>query len=166
MLLPAGASLDAVGGAAAVGAATVFAAGLVLSKRWPSPAPLVATTGWQLAAGGLLALPFALGLEGLPASLTVANLAGYAYLSMVGAAVAYLIWLRGVRVLSATRVTFLALLSPVVATALDWTVRGRHLTPLQVVGGVIALGSVVATQLQKDPASTSRAIAPSPKEAA
>jgi probable blue pigment (indigoidine) exporter len=152
LVLPAGTMLDAVGVAAAVGAAAVFAMGIVLSKRWPSPAPLLAATGWQLAAGGLLALPFALALEGLPASLSVANLAGYAYLTSFGAALAYVVWLRGVRALPAMRVTFLALLSPVVATALDWIVRGQRLTPLQVVGGLIVLGSVVASQLQKETA--------------
>jgi probable blue pigment (indigoidine) exporter len=148
LVLPAGTMLDFAGVAAAVGAAAVFAAGIVLSKRWPSPAPLLATTGWQLAAGGLLALPFALILEGLPAGLSLANLASYAYLTSFGAAVAYMLWLRGIRALPATRVTFLALLSPVVATALDWIVRSQRLTPLQAVGGLIVLGSVVASQLQ------------------
>jgi probable blue pigment (indigoidine) exporter len=150
LVLPAGTMLDFAGVAAAVGAAAVFAAGIVLSKRWPSPAPLLATTGWQLAAGGLLALPFALILEGLPAGLSLANLAGYAYLTSFGAAVAYMLWLRGIRALPATRVTFLALLSPVVATALDWIVRSQRLTPLQAVGGLIVLGSVVASQLQPE----------------
>ena len=166
LVLPAGTMVDAVGVAAAVGAATVFAIGIVLSKRWPSPAPILATTGWQLAAGGLLALPFALTLEGLPASLSVANLVGYAYLAVFGAAVAYVLWLRGVRALPATRVTFLALISPVVATALDWIVRGQRLTPLQAAGGLIVLGSVIASQLRRVPTPTSGAVPPAPQEAA
>jgi probable blue pigment (indigoidine) exporter len=166
LVLPAGTMVDPAGVAAAVGAAAVFAAGIVLSKRWPSPAPLLATTGWQLAAGGLLALPFALILEGLPPSLSVANLAGYAYLAVFGAAVAYVLWLRGIRALPATRVTFLALLSPVVATALDWIVRGQHLTLLQATGGLIVLGSVIASQLRRVPTPTSGAVPPAPQEAA
>jgi probable blue pigment (indigoidine) exporter len=166
LVLPAGTMLDAVGVAAAVGAAAVFAAGIVLSKRWSSPAPLLATTGWQLAAGGLLTLPFALVLEGIPASLSVADLAGYAYLTTFGAAVAYVLWFRGIRALPPTRVTFLALLSPVVATALDWIVRGQVLTPLQAIGGLIVLVSVIASQLQRVPQPSSGAIAPAPQEAA
>jgi probable blue pigment (indigoidine) exporter len=126
----------------------------------------LATTGWQLVAGGLLALPLALVLEGFPASMSAANLAGYAYLTIFGAAVAYALWFRGIRALPATRMTFLALLSPVVATALDWIVRGRRLTPLEAVGGLIVLGSVVATQLQRVPRPTPGAIAPAPQEAA
>lgn len=166
LVLPAGAMLDTVGVAAAVGAAAVFATGIVLSKRWPSPAPLLATTGWQLAAGGLLVLPFALILEGFPASLTVANLAGYAYLAIFGAAVAYMLWLRGIRELPPTRVTFLALLSPVVATVLDWVVRGQRLSVLQAVGGLTVLGSVVASQRLSVPQPTSGTMPPAPKEAA
>ena len=46
--------------------AIVMATGIVLSKRWPSPAPLLATTGWQLVAGGLVAAPVALAGEGPP----------------------------------------------------------------------------------------------------
>ena len=149
LVLRAGAALDGVGVAAAFGAAGVMASGIVLSKRWPSPAPLLANTGWQLVAGGLLVLPFALVLEGRPpADLSTANLVGYAYLTIVGAALAYAIWFRGIRALSPTKVTFLALLSPLVATALDWVVLGQRLTPLQVAGGLIVLGSVVAAQMQ------------------
>jgi probable blue pigment (indigoidine) exporter len=166
LVLPAGTTLDTIGVAAAAGAAAVFATGVVLSRRWRSPAPLLATTGWQLVAGGLLALPFALVLEGVPASLSFANLAGYAYLTIFGAAVAYALWFRGIRALPPTRVIFLALLSPVVATALDWIVRGQRLTPLQAVGGLIVLGSVVASQLRRFPQPTSGAIAPAPQEAA
>jgi probable blue pigment (indigoidine) exporter len=166
LVLPAGATLDAVGEAAAVGAAAVFAMGIVLSKRWPSPAPILATTGWQLAAGGLLVLPFALGLEGVPPSLSATNLAGYAYLGIVGAAVAYVLWLRGIRALPPTRVTFLALLSPVVATVLDWIVRGQRLGALQAVGGLIVLCSVVASQLQRVPQSVRGAIATAQEEEA
>jgi probable blue pigment (indigoidine) exporter len=36
-----------------------MAVGVVLTKRWGRPAPLLATTGWQLVAGGLVLLPVA-----------------------------------------------------------------------------------------------------------
>src|SRR4051794_40456885 len=66
LVLRADATLDGVGLAAAFGAAAVMATGIVLSKRWPSPAPVLATTGWQLLAGGLVVLPLALVIEGAP----------------------------------------------------------------------------------------------------
>ena len=154
LVLRGGTTLDATGVAAALGAAAVMATGIVLSKRWPSPAPLLATTGWQLVAGGLVAAPVALAVEGPPpATLTAGNLAGYAYLAIVGAALAYALWFRGIRALSPTNVTFLALLSPVVATALGWIALGQQLTPLQALGVLIILGSVTVAQLRPSPAT-------------
>ncbi|NUP02392.1 MAG: EamA family transporter [Nonomuraea sp.] len=149
LVLRADARLDLLGVAAALGGAVVMATGVVLSKRWTSPAPLLATTGWQLVAGGLLLAPVAFLVEGPPpAHLTGENLAGYAYLTIVGSALAYALWFRGIRALSATKVTFLGLLSPVVATALGWLVLGQRLTLAQVLGAVVVLAALVAAQLQ------------------
>ncbi len=147
LVLRADARLDAAGVAAALGGAVAMAAGVVLSKRWTSPAPLLATTGWQLVAGGLVLLPVTLAVEGPPPpALSAANVAGYAYLVVVGSALAYALWFRGIRALSPTKVTFLGLLSPVVATALGWLVLGQGLTGVQVLGAVVVLGALVAAQ--------------------
>lgn len=153
LVLRANASLDGWGIAAALGGAVVMATGVVLSKRWTSPAPLLATTGWQLVAGGLLLVPVALIVEGAPpASLTAGNLAGYTYLAIIGSAIAYALWFRGIRALSPTDVTFLGLLSPVVATTLGWIALGQGLTPAQILGAVIVLAALVTAQLKKAPA--------------
>jgi probable blue pigment (indigoidine) exporter len=147
LVLKSGARLDALGVAAAAGGAIVMAFGVVLSKRWTSPAPLLATTGWQLVAGGLVLVPVTLAVEGLPpATLTGANLAGYAYLTLIGAALAYTLWFRGIRALPATHVTFLGLLSPLVATLLGWLVLGQELTPWQLLGAAVVLAAVVVAQ--------------------
>ncbi|MFB7471525.1 EamA family transporter [Kitasatospora sp. NPDC056184] len=165
LVLRANAQLDALGILAALGGAVVMATGVVLSKRWTSPAPLLATTGWQLTAGGLLLLPVALLVEGPPPShLTGANLLGYGYLSLIGAAVAYALWFRGIRALPPTSVTFLGLLSPVVATALGWLVLGQDLAPVQALGALIVLGSLVAAQIQR-PHTPSKVVAGSPTAA-
>jgi probable blue pigment (indigoidine) exporter len=139
LVLRADARLDMLGVAAALGGAAVMAVGVVLSKRWQSPAPLLATTGWQLVAGGVLLVPVALVVEGAPP----ATLSG-----AIGAALAYALWFRGLRVLSATKVTFLGLLSPVVATALGWIVLGQELTAAQAFGAVVVLAALAAAQLQ------------------
>jgi probable blue pigment (indigoidine) exporter len=147
LVLRADARLDAVGIIAALGGAAVMATGVVLAKRWRSPAPLLATTGWQLIAGGAVLVPFMLAGEGLPATLTAANVAGYAYLSIIGAALAYTLWFRGLRALSPTNVTFLGLLSPLVATVLGWLVLDQRLTPAQLGGGLLVLAAVVVPQI-------------------
>ncbi|MEU1378224.1 EamA family transporter [Streptomyces triculaminicus] len=146
LVLRADAHLDVTGVAAAAGGAVVMAAGVVLSKRWTSPAPLLATTGWQLTAGGLMLLPVALLVEGRPPVPTGANLAGYGYLAVIGTAVAYALWFRGIRALPPTKVAFLGLLSPMVATALGWLWLGQDLSAPQLLGGVIVLAALVAAQ--------------------
>jgi probable blue pigment (indigoidine) exporter len=126
-----------------------MATGIVLSKRWTSPAPLLATTGWQLAAGGLLLTPVMFIVEGPPPSnLTGANIAGLAYLSLIGAGLAYTLWFRGIRELTPTNVTFLSLLSPVVATAVGWLALGQQLTALQLLGALIVLAALISAQLK------------------
>jgi len=162
LVLQSGARLDALGVAAAAGGAVVMATGVVLSKRWTSPAPLLATTGWQLVAGGLVLVPVALAVEGPPpASLSGANLAGFGYLALIGAALSYSLWFRGIRALSPTHVTFLGLLSPVVATLLGWLVLGQRLTAWQLLGAAVVLAAVVFAQRRTrtgQPAPTARRV--------
>jgi probable blue pigment (indigoidine) exporter len=149
LVLRANAQLDTVGIVAALGGAVVMATGIVLSKRWTSPAPLLATTGWQLAAGGLLLTPVMFIVEGPPpGNLTGANIAGLAYLSLIGAGLAYTLWFRGIRELTPTNVTFLSLLSPVVATAVGWLALGQQLTALQLLGALIVLAALISAQLK------------------
>jgi probable blue pigment (indigoidine) exporter len=143
-------ALDPVGLAAAAGGVLTMSLGTVLGRRWGPPdgyrrksTALLALTGWQLTVGGLLLLPVALAVEGPPPALTAANLAGFGYLSIVGTALAYFLWFRGVTALAPTRVTLLGLLSPTVAAVLGWAVLGQALSPGQLVGAASVLGAVL-----------------------
>lgn len=145
-VLSAQARLDPVGVLAGLAGTASMGLGLVLTKRWGKPAPLLTTTAWQLTAGGLLLAPLALAVEGLPPSLTARNLGGYAWLSLAGTALAYSLWFRGLDRLPAVSVSLLALLSPVVATGLGWALLDQRLTPVQLVGTAVALTAVAAGQ--------------------
>ena len=149
LVLRANAHLDTWGVVAALGGAVVMALGVVLSKRWTSPAPLLATTGWQLVAGGVVLLPVAFLVEGAPPAFSLQNIAGYTYLTLIGSAVAYALWFRGLRDLSATDVTFLGLLSPVTATTLGWLVLDQRLSTAQAIGGLIVLTALISAQLRR-----------------
>lgn len=156
LVLGSQARLDPVGVAAALGGAGSMALGVVLTKRWGRPAPLLAMTGWQLVAGGLLLLPVALLVEGPPpASLSGANLAGYLFLSLVGTALAYSLWFRGVHALPVTAVTFLGLLAPLVATTVGWLVLGQALGAVQLLGAAVVLAALVVSQLVARPPRSS-----------
>ena len=148
--LQAQARLDAIGVLAAIGGTLSMASGIVLSKKWGQPASPLTTTAWQLIAGGITLLVVMLAFEGLPSTaLTPSNLGGYAYLSLVGTAFAYVVWFRGIARLPASTTAFLGLLSPVVAILLGWAVAGESFTPMQMLGILIVLGSIAAAIFAK-----------------
>ncbi|POH57737.1 EamA family transporter [Arthrobacter glacialis] len=143
--LQAQARLDAVGVLAALGGTVSMASGIVLSKKWGQPAPPLATTAWQLITGGLSLLVAMIIFEGLPSTLlTPSNIGGFAYLSLVGTAFAYVMWFRGISKLPASTTAFLGLLSPVVAMLLGWAVAGENFTALQMLGIFLVLGSITS----------------------
>lgn len=141
------ASLDGLGVAAAIAGTCSMATGVVLTKRWGSPVDLVTFTGWQLTAGGLFLLPLLLMVEGLPGSISATNVTAFVWLALIGTGAAYANWFRGVRLLPVAAASFLALLSPVVATAVGWAVLGQTLTGIQLGGALLVLTAVLAPNL-------------------
>ncbi|AKO97820.1 putative permease, DMT superfamily [Marinovum algicola DG 898] len=142
LLIGPGAALDPIGIAAGLGGAASMAAGTVLSRKWQPPVSALSFTAWQLTAGGLILLPLALIVEPPLPALTVANLAGLAWLGLIGAAATYAIWFRGVARLEPGAVSMLGMMSPVTAVILGWVWLGQSLSPVQGAGAVIVLGSV------------------------
>lgn len=148
--------LDTVGVLAGLGAAAAMATGIVLTKKWGRPpgTGLLTFTGWQLTAGGLLLTPIALATEGLPPVPDGKALAGFAWLALIGTALAYALWFHGLAKLPVTAVSFLPLLSPVVATFLGWLVLAQSLTISQGLGFALALVSIAAAQTQPKKGTT------------
>lgn len=145
------AALSTTGVLAGVACTLSMALGTVLSKRWGRPVGPVAYAGWQLTAGGLVIVPVAVLLEGAPPALDGPAIAGYAWLGLVGALLAYTLWFRGVGHLPAGAVAFLPVISPLVAALLGWAVLGEALTPLQLFGFTLALVAVSSAQRQGPP---------------
>lgn len=142
LLLTPTTGLDPVGVAAGLGAAASMAAGTVLSRRWQPPVPPLAFTAWQLTAGGVLLLPLAVLLEPALPELRVQHAAGLTYLSLIGAALTYFLWFRGISRLEPTSASLLAMLSPVTAVVLGWGVLNQALSPIQTLGAAVVLLSV------------------------
>ncbi|SON58217.1 putative amino-acid metabolite efflux pump [Hartmannibacter diazotrophicus] len=148
LILTPEAALDPLGVAAGFAGAASMAAGTVLTRRWQPSVPLVTFTAWQLAAGGLLLLPALWWIDLGAVHFTAGNLAGLAYLGLVGAALTYLIWFRGLARLDPTLVSPLGFLSPVTAVLLGWLVAGENFTALQTAGLILVAASLLAAQIR------------------
>lgn len=168
------AGLDPVGVGAGLLGALSMASGIVLTKRWgrPQGVGLLTFTGWQLGFGGLLLLPVTLIGEGLPGAVSGRNLAGFAYLGVIGALFAYAIWFRGVERLPALTVSMLGFASPLAATALGYLVLHETLSPAQLAGALTVVAAVVLARprsaghaRRRKPPGASPAPAPVPSPA-
>jgi len=151
LVLTPNAALDAIGIAAAIAAAVSMAFGTVLSRRWQPPVSALTFTAWQLTAGGLLLLPVALLLEPPLPALTAQNWIGFGWLGLVGAALIYIVWFRGVARLEPSAIAPLAFLSPVTAVILGWALLGQALSAWQVTGIGIVIASIWLSQRRAQP---------------
>ena len=145
-------SLDPIGIAAALLGAASMAAGTVMTRKWQPPVSPLTFTAWQLTAGGILLIPVALILEpGVPIP-TITNLAGMVWLGLIGAALTYYLWFRGIARLGPTTVTSFGFLSPTSAVILGWVILGEALSPLQMTGVAVVLISIWLGQRAARPA--------------
>ena len=74
---------------------------------------------------------------------------------LISGILAYALWFWGLQHLTASSVTFLSLLNPVVAAVLGWIVLDQRLNGWQMLGAVIVLVSVVlGSRRRRSPPST------------
>ncbi|HWO51328.1 MAG TPA: EamA family transporter, partial [Ornithinibacter sp.] len=139
-------TVDLLGVAAAVGAVVSSALGFALVKRWSPPEDVLVTTSWQLVAGGLLLVPVAAVAEGAPPTLDLPAVLALAYLGLVGSALGYVLWFRGLTRMDAGAVAVVGLVNPVVGTALGVLLLAEPFGPVHLVAVVVTLGSVLVAQ--------------------
>lgn len=148
VVLGPGAGLDLTGVLAGLGGAVSMGTGVVLTKKWGRPDEVspIGLAGWQLTAAGLVLLAPALLIDGIPESIDGRAWAGYAWLGLIGALVAYTIWFAGIRHLPVTPTALLGLLSPLVAAVLGTLVDHESLNLIQLTGFALALTAMVLGQ--------------------
>lgn len=149
-------AVNALGVIASVVAMLMSAAGFVLTKRWGRGGNVIASTSWQLVAGALVIVPFAVVFEGMPPTLDAESAIGFAYLTLIATAVAYLAWFGALAHLPAGSVGLVGLLNPVTGVLLGLALGGETLGGWQWVGLALVLGGLLLGQLAPGPRTRER----------
>ncbi|MBH0130317.1 DMT family transporter [Salinibacterium sp. NK8237] len=132
-------SIDPLGVAASLAAMMMSSLGFVLTKRWGSEQKVLAVTSWQLIAGGILVLPFAIIVEGNIPTMDAPAAISFAYVSIIATAIAYAAWFGGLRHLPAGTVGLVGLLNPVTGVLLGVMLASEHFGPQQALGILLVL---------------------------
>jgi probable blue pigment (indigoidine) exporter len=149
LLFEGGLAVDGWGVVASLTAMVMSSVGFVLTKRWSSDVPVLAQTSWQLVAGGLVVLPFALLLEGAPPALDAPGVAATAYVAIVATALAFVAWFTGLRHLPAGTVGLVGLLNPVTGVLLGTLLAGETFGVREAIGTALVLTGVVVGQRRR-----------------
>lgn len=149
LLFEGGLTVDGWGVLASLTAMTMSSFGFILTKRWSADVPIIDQTSWQLVAGGLVVLPFAVLLEGTPPPMDAPAIAAFGYVAVVATALAFLAWFTGLRHLPAGTVGLVGLLNPVTGVLLGTLLAGEVFGLREAIGTALVLTSVVLGQRRR-----------------
>jgi probable blue pigment (indigoidine) exporter len=136
-------ALNGWGIAASLASMVLSSIGAILTKRWQDATPVLAITAWQLVVGGIELLIVAVLVEGAAPTVTPTQAVAFAYVSLIATALGFVCWFTAFRHLPAGVVGVIGLLNPVTGVALGTLAGGETLTPLQGLGIVLVLASIV-----------------------
>jgi drug/metabolite transporter (DMT)-like permease len=127
----------------ALGAAICWAAGTIVSKRFPVGAPPLIVAGWQLLVGGVLCslgmLAFETDRLGDPYSpITIAALA---YAVLLGQALGYFCWFEGITKVPAGTAALASLLAPALGVLGAMILLGEHPSVTDFLGLALVLAA-------------------------
>jgi drug/metabolite transporter (DMT)-like permease len=138
---------DAAGVLLALGAAGLYAAGVLLQKQALRDVDPFTATWLGCLVGTLACLPFAPGLltevRAAPGSATL----GIVYLGLFPTAIAFATWAYALDRMSAGSLSSSSYLVPGIAVALSWLLLGEVPAPLAFAGGALCLIGVAVTRL-------------------
>lgn len=143
MLLTGADGVSVSGTLTSAAAMLVSSLGHILTKRWSADADVLASTAWQLTAGGLFLFPAAAATEGLPPALSPSALLAFGYVTLFATALAFAAWFTGLRHLPAGTVGLIGLLNPVTGVLLGTALAAEVLTVQQLCGLLLVLTGVV-----------------------
>jgi DME family drug/metabolite transporter len=137
------------GGGFALLAAGGFATMTLVQARPVEGLDELATTGWAFTFGAALLAPLAAAADGLRFAPGPVNLTLAAALAVGPTAVAYAAYFRGLRTAPAGTAALMALLEPLVGSALAAVVLGDRLSPAGLVGGALLIVALVLEPLTR-----------------
>lgn len=149
-------TVPVAGVAASVIAVSASSLGAILTTRWRDGTPLLASTSWQLTAGGVALVPVAGMVEGSPPRVDLPSVTAYVGIAVVATALAFVCWFTGLRHLPAGTVGLIGLLNPVTGVLLGVAVGGESLALPQILGIALVLVAIAVT-------SGTRSRKPSPR---
>jgi drug/metabolite transporter (DMT)-like permease len=135
--------------------AVMWSVGTVAAPRLPMPEDSFAATGWEMLAGGLVMLPFALTHLG-GTSPSPGAILGWLYLVSFGSVIGYTAytWLLANAPLGL--VSTYAYANPVVAILLGLLFRGESLTWRILIGALVVVAAVALVVRRDAPSATQR----------
>jgi DME family drug/metabolite transporter len=138
-----GGGLQTLGGVLlALGSSLGFALMTLCSRALAGRSHPVQPMAWGLTASALFLLPFVLAF-GLTLSYPLQGWLLLLYLGIVPTALAFVIFLIGMRYVIATTASIVTMLEPLTSTVLAWLLFGERLSALGFVGGALLIGAIL-----------------------
>ncbi len=137
----------ALGNALALGSGLAYALLMILMRRLARGGDATDRTLAAMVLGNAIAflacLPFSLPVEGA----TAHDVGAIVYLGVIQIGLAYWLFARGLRVLSALEISLLVLLEPVLNPLWTWILQGEEPSALALLGGAVMIAALAARAL-------------------
>jgi drug/metabolite transporter (DMT)-like permease len=131
----------------ALGAAALYAVGVLLQKRALRDVDPFTATWLGCVAGMVVCLPFAPALVAEVAAAPVGATLGIVYMGLFPTAVAFATWAYALQYTSAGKLSSSSYLVPALTVVMSWTVLGEVPTNPALLGGALCLVGVALTRL-------------------
>ncbi|GAA2481370.1 DMT family transporter [Winogradskya humida] len=138
---------DVTGVLLALGAAALYAVGVLLQKQALRTVDPFTATWLGCLAGTAICLPWAGTLIHEVAAAPAPATLGIVYLGLFPTAIAFMTWAYALRRMSAGRLSSSSYLVPAIAVLLSWALLGEVPTGLALIGGAVCLLGVAVTRL-------------------
>lgn len=148
--------ISVVGALTILGAAAMWALGIIMARRGTLPASAALASGMEMLMGGA-ALLILSAVTGEFSSVQLGAVSArswlaLAYLIVIGSIVAFSAYGIAIRALPTATVATYAYVNPVIAVLLGALILGEQLTPAMIGGGVLVVGAVVLVVRRSPPA--------------